>query len=155
MRNSVINRYIRLLTVAVIICMLGSSCRNDGNIGPLFGTWRVESAVKEPGISLDCEGTTFSFQGHVVEVVRLLDDMGSHMPSYGNYVHDGNAITLNFTHYDDGLEQGTSFYAAPTWLEMTSARPMNMQCTIDGRKMTWVWNSPDGSTYTYKLHKTW
>lgn len=155
MKVSAINRYIKLLSFAAIICLLVISCQNDGNIGPIFGTWRVDSAVKEPGISLDCKGTTFSFQGNIVEVVRLLDDMGSHIPAYGNYSRDGNTITLNFTNHDNDIESGTSFYAAPSWLGMTSEQPMTMQCTIDDREMVWIWIAADGLTYTYKLHKTW
>lgn len=144
-----------LIYMMAAITLLISSCQNDGHIGPLFGTWRVDSYTRD-GVEVTMDyATTFSFQNNIVEVNRLLDNLGDYTRGTGTWSEDGNYLILDFTHYDSDTPAGTGIYSAPSWLGMTSSEVMKMVRIIDGRNMTWTWTAPDGAVCVYHLHKTW
>lgn len=147
-------KHILNITITILLALVASSCQNDGYIGDIFGTWKVES------VSLDGQPaalrfpTTFSFQNSVVEVVALTDDYMGNSQRFGSWERNAESITLNFTHHDDSRPAGTSIYEAPAWLGMSSDTKIQMTCTISGRSMDWTWHSPAG-VYNYKLVKAW
>ncbi len=147
-----------LSLIVAIMALISTGCQNDGDIGFMFGTWRVESYTADgTAVSLERYPTTFSFQGSVVKVQVIEDEYGSNNATYGNWSRDESAgtVTLNFGNSDDKYGPGEGPYAAPEYLGMTSAAPMVMQLAHDGRTMTWTWHAPDGVVRIYKLHKTW
>ncbi len=144
-----------IILLVFAICL--SACQNNGDIGDLYGTWRLDSyavdGVEQAGFEV--ENTTFSFQNNVVYVVTLKDEHQSHYEQYGTWKDDGNTFTFNFTHSDNQTSAGEDVYAAPSWLGMTSAEPMVMD--VEKRSssdMVFHWVSPDGAIRVYKLHKT-
>lgn len=149
-----------------LILMLGlGSCQNNGNIGSLFGTWRIDYysvdgvEVKEidiPGEPLPLSHVMFSFQNNIVQVATVLDDYKNYSIVFGTWEeNDGNMI-LDFTHADANTPAGTGVYSAPTWIGMISDQKMVMKKT-DNKKdsFTLTWNDPRGYVRVYKLHKTW
>lgn len=145
------------LLIAATLFML-SGCQNDGYLGDMFGTWRVDSftkngeLVEDENVSL----TTFSFQNNVVNVVLLTDEYHGAYSRFGSWKQLEGQFTLDFTHHDDNNPQGTGTYQAPEWLEMTSEEPMVMSYSSkESKRMTWIWRSAEGNTYVYKLSKTW
>lgn len=146
-------KLIKFMLLAVI-CM---SCQHNGNIGFLYGTWRVESyecdgtPVEDPGHT-----TFFGFQGGIVCATIVSDAYGDHSRNYGTWSDDGDTFTLDFTHSDSSTPPGGDGYTPPAWLGMTSLYPMEMSVTgRDTDNMTWRWVSDDGKIHIYKLHKTW
>ena len=149
----------KLANILILILAVGlSSCQNDGYIGDLFGTWRLDEYTLDGKVQKGqlVETTTFSFQNDIVYVVALKDEHQTHNEQFGTWNDAGETFTLNFTHSDSETEPGKDIYSAPTWIGMTSVEPMVM--TVDersSRDMTFRWVSPDGATHIYKLHKTW
>lgn len=145
-----------LYIVAFATLLICGGCQNDGNIGDLFGTWRVDSYERD-GAQVEIRGgATFSFQNSVVNAVLTVDDYGTNWSRFGSWEQpDDKTMRLDFTHHDDNTAVGTGIYAAPEWLGMTSAEVMTMDCTLKGDDMTWTWTALDGARCVYKLHKTW
>ncbi|MDO4319647.1 MAG: lipocalin-like domain-containing protein [Bacteroidales bacterium] len=153
MRQHILRYLLPLLILAAL-----AGCQNDGQIGFLFGTWRVDSYECDgrPVVQPEGQSTFFSFQGAVVCATVVSDSHGSHTREYGTWTDDGNRLTLNFTHSDDSTPQGGAGYAPPAWMGMTADYPMEIEMTgRDTDDMTWRWISGDGRTHVYKLHKTW
>lgn len=140
--------------IIILACTALTSCQNDGPIGVMFGTWAVDeyyiNDIEQPAP----KGCTFSFQGGVVEAVKVVDDYATNYQRFGSWSQTPGYITLNFTHSDSQYDVGEGRYKAPEWLGMTSAQPMVMDCHIDGRHMEWIWHDVN-VTRRYKLRKTW
>jgi hypothetical protein len=148
--------------ITLAVALLATACtENNGDIGDFFGTWRVESytadgVVQQGNDMYKVNATTFSFQSQVVMVNVVLDEYGTNHTWYGSWSESGDVLTLNFTHSDNEIEQGTSSYAAPVWLGMTSDSPMNLSITNrDSRSMTLSWTDGHGIEKIYKISKTW
>ncbi len=141
----------------VIIALFLASCQNNGNIGDLFGTWRVDEYTVDGVIQTNkVKQTTFSFQSGVVYVAVLLNEYQQHIARYGTWVDNGDTFILNFTHFDDSTPQGTDIYAVPEWLGMTSEEVIIMKVDKHtSSDMEWSWIDDKGVTRIYKLHKTW
>lgn len=146
-------RKVIYLLVALTVMTL-SSCQNDGPIGVMFGTWAVDNYYIDNVEQPVPAGCTFSFQGGVVEAVKVVDEYFTNYQRFGSWSETPGYITLNFTHSDSQYDVGQGRYKAPEWLGMTSSVPMVMDCHLDGRRMEWTWH--DGKvTRSYKLRKTW
>lgn len=140
--------------IPLLLALLLPSCQNDGHIGDIFGTWRVESYTRD-GAAVEFGPTTFSFQNNIVNCVLLVDDHGTSWSRFGTWTRDGDRFGLNFTHHDGNTPQGSGIYQAPGWLGMTSAEVMDMTVALKGDRMTWTWHDPEGTVCVYRLHKTW
>lgn len=151
------NRYVIAALMAVIVMLLTAACQNNGDIGDLYGTWRVDRYTADGEVVHGyADQTVFSFQSSVICIVHLTDDYGSNDRNYGTWSEDGATLTLNFTHSDDENAPGTGVYRAPEWLGMTSDEPMVMDVSArSGSDMTLTWVSPLGVKNEYKLHKIW
>ncbi len=143
-----------ILILPILIAVMLSSCQNDGHIGDIFGTWRVESYTRD-GAEMKFGPTTFSFQNNIVNCVYNVDEYETSWSRFGTWMHTGNQFDLNFTHHDDNTPQGSGIYEAPEWLGMTSVEVMSMTITLKSDIMTWTWHAPDGAVCVYRLHKTW
>lgn len=145
-----------IYTLLVLVAAIGfSSCQNDGHIGALFGTWRVESYSLN-GETVDIKWpTTFSFEGEVVQAAANIDSYGTTWQRFGSWAESDGVLTLNFTHSDGNTPQGTGIYAAPEWLGMTSRYAMEMQSVISGKNMSLSWTDRESNVHKYTLHKTW
>lgn len=147
-------KYLRYILI-ILTPLLLASCQNEGPIGDMYGTWRVEKYIVNGKETTIRYNTSFSFQGQVVEAIAVIDNYGTNWQRFGSWERNDNIIKLNFTHHDNSTSQGNGIYSAPEWLGMTSVEVMAMDCVSDGKKMEWKWSAPDGSQCVYTLHKTW
>ncbi len=138
-----------------LISIVAAACSGNDTPNNMFGVWRIDSyEINDSVQSGLCDSTTFSFQSNIVNVVVLVDEYQTYYSSIGTWNIDGNKFLLNFTHHDNQNEPGTSIYAAPTWLGMSSDTIMVMDIVSHNTaKMTLKWLAPDDKTRTYKLHK--
>lgn len=150
------NIYINVIAAAVIMLAL-AGCQNDGQIGWIFGTWRVEKFTVD-GVDASTEltvVTTFSFQNNIVQVVAPGDVPGDALALWGTWCEDGESFTLDFTHSDLETPSGTGIYGAPWWLMMSSGAPMTMRLSHSRNYFTLTWISSEGTTNVYEFAKTW
>lgn len=143
---------IRAAVGAVLLAIAAAGCQNNGDIGYLFGTWRIDSftsdGVERPEAAAR---TLISFQNDIIMVQELEDEHGTYTNHFGTWSEDGDKMTIDFTHSGE-----TAAYSAPAWLGWTSEAPMTMQVSGAGsRDVTWTYVSAEGVTNVYKLHKTW
>lgn len=84
--------------VAVIAVLLSGCTRNNGDIGELFGQWKVTSITADGKDVYDCNGVMyFKFQSSVycqkiVNEVTHWDDC-----VYAKWKYEGNGILIDFT----------------------------------------------------------
>lgn len=93
-------RHIIALIIAAAVIITISCTRNDGNIGSLFGAWRLESVTID-GVSTNIPAPqTWAFQNDII-CISVADDMHTATPHYGTWQHDpGKTLTLRFDHSD-------------------------------------------------------
>lgn len=158
-------RNIFLLSLAAAFILAFTGCQNNGNIGRLFGTWRLDAYMVN-GQSVDTiiverdtvsvNNVTFSFQSEVVNVSILLDKYLSAWSTFGTWSEEGDSFTFNFTHSDPYNALGTGSYSAPVFIGMESNSIMTMKVTDSKRdSFTLNWTDSEGNSKIYKLHKTW
>ena len=84
-----------LLPLLVLLCLCGCT-HNNGDIGPLFGKWKVTS-ISSSGVELPpYEGNLFwNFQNTTVGVIMTHGD-NSYNDVYGNFRLTDNTLTLDF-----------------------------------------------------------
>lgn len=141
--------------VLLLAMLLGACTHNDGDIGPLFGSWSLDE-VEGPLDLPEGKATVMEFQNNLVEFI--LSD-GAYIPfqkRFGTWVREGDIMTFDFTHYSDGEKPGHGAFAAPEWLGF----PENSIFTVyierlDSGHFTFVYTLADGQTITYKFLRTW
>lgn len=145
----------------LLIAALISSCtQNGGRIGPLFGSWYLESATcdGEP-FALPTDGNTYwIFQGKVL-VVKFDKEMyesQEHIATWEYATGNDHTLLLDFTHSDDNTAAGHDRYSAPAWMGFVQGEILAVEIEhISGSDMTLEWASPSGEHYRYRFTKTW
>ncbi|MDE6453951.1 MAG: lipocalin-like domain-containing protein [Muribaculaceae bacterium] len=143
----------------VIMCLAiacGSCTHNDGDIGPLFGTWVLdEMSVDGTVQELGPDHTFMQFQG-AIALTKLIDDRHSLLAyCIGSWERDNNAIFIDYTHRDDNTAAGEGQYSAPWWLLLTSNAINRLDIiSLDSKHMHLQHISTDGATVDYKFRKT-
>ena len=137
------------------------ACKNEGNIGPLFGTWALTDITvngEKPADFIKGQ-TTWSFQNNIVRIVFDLgpSEYDARVGSWEKTASEGHKyLEFNFTHSQDGVEPGTGPYLAPEWLGWPTNRIIRLEYVKDSsREMVLTWMSDGGDSFTYTLKKTW
>ena len=141
----------------ILAAVLTSACQNNGDIGDLFGSWRVDSYTIDGQLQ---EGrptqTVFSFQSITVNVSLITDEYGGAWQRFGTWTETDSEFIFDFTHHDNNNAPGTGMYQAPEWLNFTSDSPMVLhKDQRSSRDMTLSFSDLDGRRHVYVLKKTW
>ena len=132
--------YIILSVVSLLL--LASCTRNHGDIGPWFGTWRIES-ITAGGAPVNVEGIYFfQFQSKVFRVSMV----GAHehlVESFGTWQEDGDRMTVDFP-------DASVFYIQMPGLEVHNDFTVT---TTSSRDLTFTKTDLTGITFTYHLKK--
>lgn len=146
------NRYIYTAFTALLLALLLGACQNDGHIGYLYGTWRVDSYTVD-GVTADTDWavTTLSFQSDIIMVETVHDEYGTYSSFFGSWTEQDDLMIIDFDHVNDnGPTQ------APPALGWTNAGPMEMRVSDrSGRRVTWTYTDAAGAVHVYRLHKTY
>ncbi len=150
-------KHLFLYFILVSTALLGGGCtHNDGDIGPLFGSWIVDEMTADGAeVSIDGGYGYLQFQGAVV-MCKLIDDRHSLLfYSVGSYEREDDDLLLNFTHSDNETAPGQGQYSAPTWLLLTPDAVNRMEIiSLDKSKMKLKHITPDGTVVLYSFRKT-
>lgn len=149
----------RIIALIILTFSFNACTHNNGNIGELFGTWKLQS------ISIDGETDTsyicnvlWKFQSSVMCMVRANDDTHNKFESWGtwSYANDDTQLELNFTHTDnDNPNQGSMKYSPLPETYLPKATISTLDITmLNGSEMILVYHSIDGKEYRYKF-KRW
>lgn len=87
-----------ILPLAIIIALATIGCtRNNGNIGPVFGLWKLTS-IETSGctVPMDYEGNIFwGFQNSVIMMTKELP-YHQEIRIYGNFTRNDDRIAIDF-----------------------------------------------------------
>ncbi|MCM1319279.1 MAG: lipocalin-like domain-containing protein [Muribaculaceae bacterium] len=93
-------KYLKYFTVIFIALLLCSCTRNDGDIGSLFGQWKLESMTTDSKEKTDYKGNIFwSFQNTTVEMKEVIEP-GEVYQTFGNFKVMDNTMFLSFPDAD-------------------------------------------------------
>ncbi len=144
--------------LALMFFMMISSCtRNNGDIGPWFGTWHLESILVDGTPEVNYENNIFwAFQSEVIFLTRVpVDKPGSHTVEkrFGTWRETDGILYLKFAYNDDKDTEGYQYHAFDELhFPYGSETPLSI-LKAPGRTAVLQYNAPDGHTYTYTIKK--
>ena len=119
------------IVVAIVVIMAaiaGEGCtRNNGDIGPWFGTWGLTEATGDYSVPGADRSEFLQFQSGTVCLRVVFNETTSYDAAFGNWSESGGVLTLDFP---DQSDEGWHF--APYGF----ARHSQWRWTIDGGRLT-------------------
>lgn len=141
-------RYLSVILSVVALTMLSAGCtRNNGDIGPWFGTWQVTRIDVDGVPAADYRGNVvMKFQSHVMES-RAQSDNHSYSAYWCTWSESDGSLRLEITPGDDA-----SGYVAELMIPWT---PVNMLRIVNqtGKTACLSRRSGEGTEYVYYLKK--
>ena len=138
---------LKILIVA-FVCLLAQSCTcNDGDIGPLWGTWRVtELEINNEKVE-DYSGTLyFCFQASVYVQRYVYEEIHGKDEVTAAWDYEGDDLLIYFS----GVN-GSHKPLAITGMQI--GENLVEVVKSSGDNMTLSYENPDGVVYTYYLKK--
>ncbi len=140
--------------VAAIMAIAASACtHNNGDIGPWYGLWKLESLEVDGSPAPDYDGNQFwAFQNDIVQIDEVIDDM-LYIRHVATWRREGDILLIDFTHYDSNAPSTDGNYAPPAnlGLEPDAVNALAIE-SLGGRRIT-LSHDTGGKVYTYRLRK--
>ena len=150
----------RIIALLIIALSLNACTHNNGDIGDLFGTWKLESIAINGEIDENyakSSNVIWKFQASVISMIRANDTTHDRLESWGtwNYANDETQLVLNFTHTDSyNPNPGSTKYSPLPELHMPKASTFYVDIIkLNGKAMTLRYNATDGKEYIYQFKK--
>ena len=141
-----------IFTALLAIAALCSCTHNNGDIGPLFGQWKITDIATTDAVTgtvthNTTSGAFLSFQNDVVTLTQVYDGQHQSALSYGQWELNGNSLTLYFDISDGVSLPGAMFYPRADF---------NIE-TLSGSElvMTLAGNLPEGAAQVCYTLKKW
>ena len=141
-----------IFTALLAIAALCSCTHNNGDIGPLFGQWKITDIATTDAVTGTVthnatSGAFLSFQNDVVTLTQVYDGQHQSALSYGKWELNGNSLTLYFDISDGVSLPGAMFYPRADF---------NIE-TLSGSElvMTLAGNLPEGAAQVCYTLKKW
>ena len=141
-----------IFTALLDIAALCSCTHNNGDIGPLFGQWKITDIATTDAVTGTVthnatSGAFLSFQNDVVTLTQVYDGQHQSALSYGQWELNGNSLTLYFDISDGVSLPGAMFYPRADF---------NIE-TLSGSElvMTLAGNLPEGAAQVCYTLKKW
>ena len=141
-----------IFTALLAIAAMCSCTHNNGDIGPLFGQWKITDIATTDAVTGTVthnatSGAFLSFQNDVVTLTQVYDGQHQSALSYGQWELNGNSLTLYFDISDGVSLPGAMFYPRADF---------NIE-TLSGSElvMTLAGNLPEGAAQVCYTLKRW
>ena len=141
-----------IFTALLAIAAMCSCTHNNGDIGPLFGQWKITDIATTDAVTGTVthnatSGAFLSFQNDVVTLTQVYDGQHQSALSYGKWELNGNSLTLYFDISDGVSLPGAMFYPRADF---------NIE-TLSGSElvMTLTGNLPEGAAQVCYTLKKW
>lgn len=133
-----------ILFTLVALIMLPACTRNNGDIGPWFGAWKVESITVDGTARSDYQGNLFMlFQSTVVKF-SLSQEHHESTDVFGNWEQTGSNMHFSFP---DARLQPQAVTGLPAESDLTVSGPSSGRATL-----TWT-NPANGQVTVFQLKK--
>lgn len=108
---------------------------NDGDIGNLFGTWKIESIEVNGEVDAQYEGDVFvQFQTEVVRLVQVQHNY-DYVEYFGSWSRQGHDLILDLHYTVDpsvtAIPAATRFIKGENHIVITSDKSKKMTWTMD------------------------
>ncbi len=147
-------RKLYILPLLMLACFLVSCTHNNGDIGSLFGTWKLTAILIDGQLAEDYSGNCFwSFQNDII-AFTLEDDPLSHSAQrrWGTFVRSEGYISLNLSHKGNGAND--YLYQIFPVLRLPAEEDVPLKILKDsGGEMELELTAVDGSRIVYTLKK--
>lgn len=140
------------LTLIIFALLAVMGCTNNGDIGPLYGQWTLQTftADGESKADVACHDYSFKFQNNIVEICKQLGHNNAYI-CYGTWTLSGDELTLNFTHSSSA---STSEYTPPAELGLPAQAITAAHVSeLSSGKLKFEFTAPDGIKYALSLKK--
>lgn len=135
--------YSHLLSTICCLILLCGCTHNNGDIGPLFGKWKVTAIEVDGTEACDYAGNVFwNFQSHTIGITAILPDH-ERIDGFGNWTLVNNILSLSFPD-SDKLPPVQAALPSQCLLEVV---------TLNTRHAIFRYRSAEGSSLTYFLTK--
>ncbi len=148
----------RILGIAVLMWVLQlglSGCtHNNGDIGPWFGAWVLDS-IEIDGQPDDTYGRNifWSFQNEVIKI-SVQHPYGGVSDHFGTWAEEGKTLQLNFTHTDAASSSYPERYCLPAGLHLPSKGIIDLNIvSLSGSHIVLTYTPDDGTRVQYTLSK--
>jgi len=133
-----------ILLMAVILPLVVSCTHNNGDIGTIFGLWKIVSVdYSSDTDKSDYEGNIFwAFQSTTIKEIKVLESNET-KDVYGNYRLYDNTLFLDFP---DDIYEPLSDLGLPRQCELQVIK-------MTGNEMVFEYQPEDENTITYTLKK--
>ena len=152
----------------MILLVTMAGCRvNNGDIGPLYGCWNIESMTVDGEEYEDWRSdihpwTTVEFQNNICMFKQALEpnDYLVNVCTWswtGGESDENSLLRLDFNHSDNQNPTGTGLYAPPGWLLLSGQLTVDMivDWSHHNRQMVWTTVNAAGQRLVYRLKQTW
>lgn len=150
-----VKRILHILLLTTFIVLSAGCTHNDGDIGDLFGRWKVES-LRADGSDLplydeDVLVYCWSFQGDLVWI-QTLHPHHDFMNVKGMWSRHDDILSLDFSFTGD---DGDPFYRPPSSLHLVSdgVTDLNIESLTSSEMHVLYVSDLDGVRYDYYLKK--
>lgn len=148
---------IKYLLSALILIISNSCTRNNGDIGPWFGTWHLESIMVDGNPEVNYENNIFwAFQSEVIFLTRVpVGKPGMHTVEkrFGTWRETEGMLYLKFAYADDRDTDGYQYHAfEELHFPYGAETPLSILKT-PGKRAVLQYAAPDGHNYTYTIKK--
>lgn len=152
---------ILLASLLVTMMTLMSCTRNNGDIGDLFGRWKLETLTAD-GVGLplygddaddtDAELYAWWFQGSLVWIHTVYPHQ-DFVTVKGMWSRTETQLLLDFSYADD---EGNKYYTPPSALHLVAhgVTPLTIESESSSRMHLW-YVADDGVRYDYYLSKVY
>ncbi len=153
----------KLLAYIIFLVALSGCTHNNGDIGDLFGTWRLDRIVTTADdgsvASEEVTDVFWAFQNRIIMMERVLPYHET-TKRYGTWSRQAegaadDVLLLSFGHSDDNREPGTSIYRVLSGIYLPDAEHITLRVRrLDGSQMTLEYQDPEaGLLRTYYFTK--
>ena len=145
-----------IIMIAAIGWMLSSCTHNNGNIGPWFGTWKLNAITIDGEIDneyADNDNLVWKFQSTVIEMQEILP-MHVTADHFGTWTQTSDrTVEMNFTYHDGLNPDGYPYYTPPASSHLPRGVFVMDILELTSSKMHLQYRANDGTIYTYYLKK--
>lgn len=136
---------VKMILMAVVVMVMTACTRNNGDIGELFGTWRVVSIEKGgQELTSDAGSLYFSFQSSIYCQRYIYDDTYGAESRFASWKYEGDGIVVDFSDERYAPIAITGMQQGQNYVEIERS---------DGSDMVMSYTTPDGDKYVYTLKK--
>ncbi len=145
-----------LALVAIMMAVVSGCTHNNGDIGPLFGSWTLQEIVIDgtPDASYG-HNMTWNFQNHNLSIMTVYPhhDRAENMGTW-EWVNQDRVISINFTYENSEGVVGGSPFCPPPGLHLPTGQILVMDVMqLTSSDMTLVYESADGEMIKYRFTK--